>query len=118
MTTELTTAEQILPHLQEWAKLREDLNTQLTAFEGLTNALPDCPLLAPVHAVWDAYSKLLSEKLGDELQWLGYYEYDCEMGKAPREVSMSYPAGQVVRIMLTDLEQLARMLSKERPPAP
>jgi hypothetical protein len=81
----LTNAER----LKDWQILQKGLTAAYGDLNALTGAMPDCPLLNPVFALWAAYTESISELVGDHEQWLEWYEYECKMGKNPKWVKIS-----------------------------
>lgn len=108
MTTSSLSSAETLSLLQAWAAQQAALKEQTDLLERLTGAGPDSPLLTPVFEIWDAYTRLVAEKVGDTQNWLEYFEFDCEMGARPKEVSWPAPDG-TGRIVVC-LDSLAALL--------
>jgi hypothetical protein len=81
--------KQIIARLEDWKAKCEATTAALDELNDLTGAMPDCRLLAPVHALWDAYTNAVSELIGDRGDWLGWYMYDCDMGAVPRTTQLT-----------------------------
>lgn len=108
--TSLSSAE-ILVQLQAWAARQSALMAQIEKLQDMMDAMPDCPFLAPMYDVWNAYTKLISEKVGDKSAWLEYFEQECSMGAKPMEVSWANPSGVgQISVMLDSLEALVKVL--------
>ena len=80
------TDEQTIARLEVWQAKCEALTAACDELNDLTGAMPDCRLLAPVHAVWDAYTDAVAELIGDTGDWLGWYAFECDMGARPKAV--------------------------------
>lgn len=82
-----------LKHIEErlrhWKRLHSDLMTVYGDMNTLTGAMTDSKLMSPVFAIWEAYTAAVSELIGDEAEWLQWYELECDMGKRPKSVVLS-----------------------------
>lgn len=82
-----------LKHIEERLRHWKQLHTGLFAAYGdlnkLTGAMTDSKLMSPVFAIWEAYTAAVSELIGDEAEWLQWYELECDMGKRPKSVVLS-----------------------------
>ena len=96
------TAEQILPRLEAWKARHEALSSACYQLEALTGAAPDCRLLAPVHALWNAYTEAVSGLIGDQLGRLNWYAVQCEMGAMPRTTRLA-DGREIIVYTLVDL---------------
>lgn len=99
--------DEIVKRLEAWKKLHDALDQQAKALEHLTGAMPDCQLMRPVWGVWSAYTVAVSELIGDDNEWLDWYQFECDMGRKPLEVSSL--GGKTVTVRT--LRQLARVIS-------
>lgn len=99
--------DEIVRRLEPWAQRRAELHTQLEAFRKLTGAMPDCDLLRPIHEVWTAYIVAISEIVGDENEWLQWFEYECEMGRNAMGVTTA--KGKTMKVRT--LRQFARLIA-------
>ena len=101
------THKEILSRLETWAALQTALGAQMDTFCDLTGADPGSPLLAPVFALSDAYTDLMSEVVGDTDEWLNWYHYECSMGEEPKEAVLDHD-----HLLLVDsLRQLAVVIA-------
>jgi len=75
--------------LELWKRKYIEFTEVYDAFNKLTGAMPDCELMAPIFAIWEAYTESVSELVGDNYEWLKWYEYECDMGKEPKEALLS-----------------------------
>ena len=76
--------EQMIARLEEWRAKYEAMTEACDELSALTGAMPDCRLLAPVHALLDAYTAAVAELIGDDGDWLGWYAFECDMGARPK----------------------------------
>lgn len=107
---------EVLARLKAWADLHAKLSAPLDAFTALTDGATDSPLLNPVYALWDAYTKEISSVVGDTAEWLDWYEFQCEMGKKPMSVEF-YALGedgqksdQKTTVVVDGLDRLAEVI--------
>lgn len=99
--------DEIVKRLEAWADRQRHLQAQYEALRALTNADFECALLAPVWSVWSAYTVAVSELVGDENEWLQWYEQECDMGRRPKEVTSL--GGKTIKVRT--LRQLARVIA-------
>ena len=99
--------DEIVKRLEAWKKRHDALAQQAQALAHLTGAMPDCPLLLPVWDVWSAYTVAVSELVGDDNEWLQWYQFECDMGRAPMEVSSL--GGRTIKVRT--LRQLATVIA-------
>jgi hypothetical protein len=99
--------DEIVIRLEAWAKRREALHAQYKELEALTGAHCECELLKPVWSIWGAYTVAVSELVGDQNEWLQWYELECDMGRKPKEVTSL--GGKTVKVRT--LRQLARVIT-------
>ena len=99
--------DQIVTRLEAWAKRQAQFAGQLENFRALTGAMPDCALLLPMYDVWSAYTVAVSELVGDNNEWLSWFELECEMGRRPMTVKSL--GGKEVKVRT--LRQLARVIA-------
>lgn len=101
--------DEVLARLQVWSQHQESLTLQLDAFLALTGAEPDSKLLKPIYALWDAYTKEISCTVGDQEQWLDWYEYQCNMGRTPSSVEFG-PQDDNKVVLVDSLERLTEVI--------
>ncbi len=99
--------DEIVRRLEAWADRQRKLQAQYQALQALTNADCECALLAPVWSVWTAYTVAVSELIGDDNEWLQWYELECDMGRHPKEVTST--GGKTIKVRT--LRQLARVIA-------
>jgi len=75
--------------LEQWKRKYEEFTEVYDAFNKLTGIMPECELMAPIFAIWEAYTESVAELVGDNYEWLKWYEYECDMGKEPKEAFLS-----------------------------
>lgn len=97
----------IVPRLEAWAATLAEFDAQVDAFCALTTAQPDSPLLDAIHRLEDAYTRTVSEKIGDvDGVWLHWWRWECEMGRKPMQAAA---AGKPLRTIRT-LKQMAALI--------
>jgi hypothetical protein len=99
--------DRIVMRLDAWATRQRLLTAQYEALQALTSADCECALLKPVWDVWSAYTVAVSELVGDKNDWLQWYELECDMGRAPKEVTTL--GGRTVKVKT--IRQLARVIA-------
>lgn len=109
-TTPPLSLKETLLCLEDWATHQKALTKPLDQLQALTGAMPDCALLEPIYSVWNVYTKMVSEKVGDAGNWLSYFEFDCEMGAKPKEVFWTGLGGKQISVKMSSLNQLARVI--------
>lgn len=86
MPFELTTSEQ--EQLHQWAAIGAALKTQYDAHYTLTHASADSPLWAPIFALWEAFTAAIARSLGDEGEWLIWFDMENDMGARGFQVTL------------------------------
>lgn len=99
--------DEIVKRLEAWAARQRELHAQYAALHALTGAEADCPLMRPVWSVWTAYTVAVSEIVGDDNEWLQWYELECDMGRRPKTVTST--GGKTIKVRT--LRQLARVIA-------
>lgn len=97
----------IVTRLEAWAERQRLLDAQIDRLRALTGAPPDCDLLTPIYDVWGAYTVAVSELVGDDNEWLSWFELECEMGRRP--MTAQSLGGREVKVRT--LRQLARVIA-------
>lgn len=100
----------ILSKLEEWKAQQEHFQAAYKLFRDAFGAEPDAPAMDPLFKLWDAYTAAIGELVGDGEDWLSWYEYECDMGERPKEVS--FPDGR--EIVVATLEDLAGLIAAIR----
>lgn len=97
--------------LEILTKWQEKVTNVIYSMDDLVDLLkcPDAPLYEHVMKLLDAYTILVSQKVGDQYDWLGYYLCDCNLGNSPMEVLIDDE-----RIILDSLEKLAYIIEKTK----
>ena len=91
--------------LIHWAARQEALTAQYEALQALTGADCESPFLSVVFEIWAAYTVAMSENIGDEDEWLQWYEYECKMGTQAMDVKVG---GRTINVRT--LRQLATVI--------
>jgi hypothetical protein len=93
--------------LFNWA-MRKVKKTQLEdQVHALFGTDHDSPMLKTINDLWDAYTVAVGQLVGDQDDWLQYFESECEMGREPREVVLK-PGGKPIK--LSSLKALERVI--------
>lgn len=97
-------ARKIEEKLDEWKRHHDALIGAFSSLNKLTGATPDCALMRPIFDVWSAYTASVSELIGDQDQWLDWYQFECDMGEKPQKAYFNGKETQVLTI--SDLAQV------------
>ena len=103
------TVEEILPHLETWARICVEADAQIDALVSLTGASPESKLVSAWCKLHEAYTDAVSEIVGDCDKWLSWHYYDNEMGARNFEIHANE---KVMKI--TTLADLARAIVETR----
>ena len=98
--------KKIILRLEYWQGRVEKLEMQLEAFRAMTGATVESDFAASIYSVMDAYTVAVSELIGDEDEWLNWYQYECDMGRSPKSFSRNKK-----KITVRTLNQLARVIT-------
>ena len=100
------TYEETLFQLQCWERAvrpcYESANRMIDLFDGQY----DCPALQPFQNLIEEYTKLVGKQVNDQCGFLEYYQYECDWGNKPLEVTMT--DGE--KILLDSLPKLAKII--------
>ncbi len=99
--------DEIVQKLEPWKARHDALMAQYDALKALAGTPPDCALWAAIFDVWSAYTQAVSEQVGDDGEWLQWYELECDMGRKP----MDAKSDTGVTLRVRTLRQLARAIS-------
>ena len=80
--------EEKLQILAEWQKRYEALDAQLNLLTKSIGCIAGSPLHEAVFTMFEEYTKLIAQLVGDGLESLNWYCYECDMGKSPREAGI------------------------------
>ena len=75
--------------LSQWAALGRALKRQYEAFYSLTGASVESPMWAPVFRLWEAHTEAVSRAVGDQSEWLSWFDLENEMGSKGHEVEVN-----------------------------
>ena len=87
MSAKPMTAAEITPLLAAWQKRHAELAAQMDALAALTGGTFDGPFFNAVWGAWNDYTATLSRLVGDDKDWLSWFECDNEMGRKGMEAS-------------------------------
>lgn len=100
--------DDIVKRLEAWKRKQAELSEQYDALQKLLGATPDSALWRAIYNLSSAYTGTVSEVIGDNDDWLSWYQYDCKMGRSPKDVTN---LGGDVTIRVRTLRQLARVIT-------
>lgn len=103
------TEAEILPHLTEWHQAMIDSDAAIAWYLEPLKLAPDSPLYESIWNLQSAMTKAVSKLVDDQDEWLAWYRFDNDMGKAGREAMI----GGKYRKVRT-LKQLARVIVESR----
>lgn len=103
-------AHDMLPLLQAWARRNAELEAQMDALAAIFGRSFDGPLFDAVWGTWNDYTRALSRIVGDDEDWLGWFESECDMGKRPQVVTSA--GGRTIKVRT--VAQLARVIEFNR----
>lgn len=104
------TPADMLPLLQAWKRRHAELDAAMTMLSAPFGGSFDGPVFDAVWSTWNDYTQALSRIVGDDEDWLGWYESECDMGRKPKAVHSL--GGRVIRVRT--LQQLARVIVSNR----
>lgn len=81
------TAAEMLPLLQAWAKRHAELSAPMDHLAAIFGGTFDGPLFDAVWGTWNDYTRTLSRLIGDENDWLQWFEAENDMGRKGLEAS-------------------------------
>ena len=103
-------APDMLPLLQAWARRHAEIEAQMSALAAIFGRSFDGPLFDAVWGTWNDYTRALSRIVGDDEDWLQWFESECDMGKRPQTVISN--GGRKIRVC--SVAQLARVIEFNR----
>jgi len=103
------TPAEMLPILTEWHKAMIDSDAAIAWYLEPLKLSPDSPLYESIWTLQGSMTKTVSKLVGDQDEWLAWYRFDNEMGKAGREAMID---GKYRKVRT--LKQLARVIVESR----
>ena len=103
------TAAEMMPLLTAWASRQRELTAQMEALFKVVGC-SDGPLFEAVWNAWNGYTDTLSRLIGDDQDWLSWYEQENRMGANGFEVTSV--SGQKMHVRT--LHQLAMLIAEGR----
>ena len=101
----------VLRSLTRWAAHQKAWTSQVEALRELTGADYDSKLWLPICALWEDYTSFVSAEVGDEGEWLAYFENECQMGAHPTVITLDSKR----KLRLSTLRDLATLLVRTPP---
>lgn len=78
-----------IERLELWKYRYDELMTSYNAFHNLTGLDKNCQLMKPTFDLWNSYTESIAELVGDNCEWLKWYETECQMGNNPTSITFS-----------------------------
>lgn len=103
-----------LTHLTAWALLQKQKATLEDNLHKLFGTDHDSLALRTLTTLWESHTKAVGQLVGDECNWLDYFEHECDMGKSPGAYKKSHTARPV---RISSLKSLARVIEMTREPS-
>lgn len=75
--------------LVEWLDQHNATHSTYQQMKDLFDCNPECKAVSSMSTLFDKYTKLVSEKVGDKGEWLEWYLWDNEAGKRGSEVTIN-----------------------------
>ncbi len=101
------TDEERLDRLTAWQSTMTAMEDPQTALMAMTAGV-DGPLFQAIGQLMDDYTAAIAEIVGDEFDWLDWWQQECDYGKRPKEASAS--ADDPLHL-ITTIEDLARLIA-------
>jgi hypothetical protein len=99
---------EIVSILQAWMEKHRAVEAQLDKLYAVTYSDPGSPLHDAIYLVMDAHTKAVSRIVGDESEWLTWFEHECEFGERPKEAG--WETGRMTKVRT--IKQLARLIER------
>jgi hypothetical protein len=75
--------------LSRWIETARRVEEQFGLLDKTLPSHPESPFKSAMWEMYDAYTETLAEILGDKDGWLEWFAWDCDFGKAPKEIQFS-----------------------------
>ncbi len=105
------TAAEMLPLLVEWKAQRDKITAAYAPLESALALRPENAIHKALWGVFNTYTKTLAPLIGDEYEWLIWYDGDNDMGAAGYRAS---PGNGHQHRAVRTLEDLARLIVESR----
>lgn len=96
----------MVPKLKAWqAHGRALYDAQGAAYKAIGSTF-DSPFWDAIFDTWRSYTAAVAELVGDEEEWLEWFDVECDLGRRPK--LMRFASGKEVRVRT--VQQLARVI--------
>lgn len=109
----MTHAER-LSLIREWHGHTLELQQRWDEFRKLLGSPADSPLGNAVWRAADGYTQQVSARVGDDLDWLDWWHYECGLGANPQQASWTAKNGRRMTQTIRTVTQLARVIEATR----
>jgi hypothetical protein len=112
MNIQVFKISEIILILKKWEGLYFEFQKKNKCFREIFGDSAESPLLNLYWDLWRAYTDEVAFRVGDEKKdehgynWLGWYEFECQMGKTPNKAATS--DGKLIAVGSIDV--LAKMI--------
>jgi len=96
--------------LEDWKRNHDQIEKLCDSVHAIFGHMPETKFYETVWESFGYHTLALSAALGDESDWLNWYQFDNEMGKNPHDAS---PPGGKMRKVKT-LAQLLKIIEESR----
>jgi hypothetical protein len=80
---------QIIKELNQVIVRYKKLSVEWEALSNVLDVGCESPFAHSIWTLFDEYCSLMSEKLGDQNNWISYYLFECDCGNKKMEVSIN-----------------------------
>lgn len=98
---------EVLAIIRPWHARTVELQRQWDAFESLTGARTDHPFANAIWLMHEDYTRAISKQIGDENDWLGWWHYECQLGRKPQKAFREFGHKEVT---VSTLQKLATVI--------
>ena len=75
--------------VSRWVDTARGVEDQFGLLDKTLPSHPESPFKSAMWGMFDAYTQTLAEILGDQDGWLEWFAWECDFGKAPKEMQFS-----------------------------
>lgn len=110
MTTKAAYMAENLPRLEQWAADYAAVGAQLEALRNVVGGV-ESPLSDAIWRMQDAYTAAVAVNVGDQGEWLAWYQTECRLGAQAMEAR---PCEGAKWRKVKTLQQLAQVIWEAR----
>lgn len=79
----------MVPRLKEWQTCGLALyEAQDAAYKAIGSSF-DSPFWEVIFAAWKSYTRAVAELVGDDGEWLDWFDCECDLGRRPKLATLS-----------------------------